>query len=341
MQAVQDASNNIDLKSACEALSVPRASFYRWQEKMQNSKPLPARPNPPLALTKGERQRVLDVLHSDRFVDKAPQEVYATLLDEGIYHCSIRTMYRYLAQEDEVRERRNQRRHVKYTKPEKLAVRPNELWSWDITKLKGPAKWTYFYLYVIMDVFSRYVVGWMIAHRESAQLAKQLISDTLKKQKIEPHQLTIHSDRGASMKSKPVAFLMADLGVTKSHSRPYTSNDNPYSESQFKTLKYSPEFPGLFGCIQDARNFCRDFFGWYNDKHCHSGIALLPPAVVHSGQAPHAIKQRSRVLRKAFQSHPMRFKGRLPKPPQLPQAVWINKPEQNAGGMKTQNSSLN
>ncbi|MCH7663741.1 MAG: IS3 family transposase [Chloroflexi bacterium] len=328
MQAVQDASNAIDLKSACEALFVPRANFYRWQKKRHNPKSPPARPNPPLALGKNERQRVLDVLHSDRFVDKAPQEVYATLLDEGVYYCSIRTMYRYLAQEGEVRERRNQTRHANYKKPEQLATKPNELWSWDITKLKGPVKWTYFYLYDIMDVYSRYVVGWMIAHRESAQLAKQLISDTLQKQNIKPHQLTIHADRGPSMKSKPVAFLMADLGVTKSHSRPYTSNDNPYSESQFKTLKYNPEFPGKFGSIQDARSFCRDFFGWYNNEHCHSGIALLPPAVVHSGQAPHAIEKRSNVLEMAFKSHPNRFKSRLPIPPQLPQAVWINKPDQ-------------
>lgn len=332
MQTVETLSVDAGLKSACEGLSFCRASFYRWKKRLDSPGADHPRPRPALSLSQDERQRVLDVLHSERFVDKAPTEVYATLLDEGIYLCSIRTMYRILAQEGEVRERRQQRRHGKYEKPEKLATAPNQLWSWDITKLKGPMKWTYFYLYDVMDIFSRYVVGWMVAYRESAELAKRLISETCQKQNIEPNQLTIHSDRGPSMKSKPVAYLLADMGITKSHSRPYVSNDNPYSEAQFKTLKYCPEFPGWFGCIEDSRRFCRTFFNWYNNEHRHSGIALLTPSIVHHGKAEKVTKSRGYVLAQAFQSHPERFKGQKPVPPELPAAVWINKPEQGKGG---------
>ena len=235
-------------------------------------------------------------------------------------------MYRILEKHKEVKERRNQLTHPHYQKPELLACAPNQLWSWDITKLKGPAKWTYYYLYVIIDVFSRYVVGWMVAHRELSSLAKKLIEQTCEKQKIQPGQLTIHADRGSSMKSKAVAFLMADLGITKSHSRPYVSNDNPYSESQFKTLKYRPEFPERFGAIVDARLFCQPFFQWYNSEHYHSGIGFLTPEDVHYGRADEIIKERQAALDAAYEKHPKRFKGKPPTPAVLPQAVWINKP---------------
>jgi putative transposase len=270
---------------------------------------------------------VLDILHTERFVDKAPTEIYATLLDEGTYHCSVRTMYRILAEAGEVRERRNQARHPKYKAPELLATAPNQVWSWDITKLRGPVKWSYYYLYVILDIFSRFVVGWMIAYRESAALAKRLIAETCEKENIQPGQLTVHSDRGSPMKSKTVAFLLADLGVTKSHSRPYVSDDNPYSESQFKTLKYRPDFPARFGSIQDARSFCRRFFPWYNQEHRHSGIGLMAPAMVHYGMAKQISSQRQVVLESAYGNHPERFVRGLPTPPSLPQAAWINKPK--------------
>ena len=262
--------------AACRALNVPRASLYRHlRPPGEEAAPPAPRPSPPRALSPQERQQVLDVLHSDRFRDKAPPEVFATLLDEGTYLCSLRTMYRILGDSGEVRERRDQLRHPNYQKPQLLATAPNQVWSWDITKLLGPAKWTYFYLYVILDVFSRYVAGWMVAPREGAELAKQFIEETLGKHQVPPGQLTIHADRGKVMTSKPVAFLMADLGVTKTHSRPYVSDDNPYSESQFRTMKYRPEFPDRFGCIQDSRVFCQQFFQWYNQQHRHSGIGLL------------------------------------------------------------------
>jgi putative transposase len=260
-------------------------------------------------------------------VDKAPQQVYATLLDEGNYHCSIRTMYRILEASMEIRERRNQLTHPMYQKPELLATAPNQVWSWDITKLLGPAKWSYFYLYVILDIFSRYVVGWMIAPAESAALAEKLIKETCAKQNIERGQLTIHADRGSSMRSKPVALLLSDLGVTKTHSRPYTSDDNPFSESQFKTLKYRPDFPDRFGCIEDSRSFCQDFFLWYNTEHRHSGIGLLTPEVVHYGLAEQTQKARGEVLSAAYEAHPERFVRKRPVPPSVPVAVWINKPK--------------
>ena len=269
---------------------------------------------------------MLGVLHEDRFQDWAPAAVQATLLDEGNYLCSTRTMYRILEQEGETRERRDQAIHPAYQKPELLANAPNQLWSWDITKLRGPAKWNYFQLYVMIDVFSRYVTGWMVAERESAELAKHFIEDTLQKHTIPPGQLTIHADRGKVMRSKPVAFLMADLGIAKTHSRPYVSNDNPYSESQFRTLKYRPGFPDRFGCIQDSRAFCQQFFTWYNDQHCHSGIALLTPSMVHFGQAPTVLTQRQLVLDAAYLAHPERFVRKAPTVQPLPRMVWINKP---------------
>ena len=258
---------------------------------------------------------VLGELHSMRFVDQAPREIYATLLDEGTYHCSVRTMYRILDQEKELRERRNQRRHPQYKKPELLATGPNQVWSWDITKLRGPVKWSYFYLYVIIDIFSRYVVGWMVAGNENARLAEHLIEETYRKQDIVPGQLMLHSDRGSPMKAKTMTQFLADIGVSKSYSRPHVSDDNPFSESQFKTLKYRPDFPNRFGSVQDSRLFCYRFFDWYNCEHHHFAIVLLTPAEVHYGQAEQIISNRQRVLDQAFEEHPERFvKG----PPQHP-----------------------
>ncbi len=265
-------------------------------------------------------------MHCERFVDKAPAQVWATLLDEGTYLCSIRTMYRILEEHGEVRERRNQRRHPNYTKPELLAEAPNQVWSWDITKLRGPVKWTYYYLYVILDIFSRYVVGWMLAHRESAALAQRLIAESCRKQDIEPDQLTLHADRGSSMRSKPVALLLADLGVTKTHSRPYVSNDNPYSESQFKTMKYCPQFPSRFGSAEDGRLFCGGFFDYYNYEHRHSGIGFMTPADVHYGRAEQLTTARRQILLEAHRTHPERFVRGTPQPPVLPPQAWINPP---------------
>jgi len=329
MKAACDLSQAVGKKPACESLEVPRATFYRHLDRQLN--PCPdngARPAPPLSLTFAERQNVIDILHSERFQDKAPHEIYATILDEGQYHCSVRTMYRILKSvHGDVKERRRGHQSNHYKKPELLATTPNQVWSWDITKLKGPVKWTYFYLYVILDIFSRYIVGWMVAHREQNALAKRLIEESSIKQSIEPGQLVVHADRGPSMKSKVVAHLLSDLGITKTHSRPHVSNDNPYSESQFKTLKYSPQFPDRFGSIQDARAFCGTFFNWYNKEHRHSGIALMTPAQVHYGTAQKVFEVRSRVLAEAFAKNPSRFKGRLPKPIPLPEAAWINKPK--------------
>jgi putative transposase len=286
------------------------------------------RPRPPLALSNQERQMVIDTLHSDRFYDLSPYQVYAQLLDEGRYLCGVRTMYRVLHDvHGDVKERR---RHVKrqpFVKPELLATAPNQVWSWDITKLKGPVKWTYYYLYVILDIFSRYVVGWMIASREHGTLAKNLIEDTCMKQHINPEQLIIHSDRGPSMKSKAVALLLSDLGVTKSFNRPNVSNDNPFSEAQFKTLKYNSQFPGRFGSIQDARSFCQHFFNWYNKEHRHSGIGLVTPEQVHYGLAQEVYLKRCQVLFDAYVKNPNRFKNRVPKPYELPTEAWINKPK--------------
>jgi putative transposase len=324
MTSVQILSATVGTMAACNALDLARASFYRTQTAKLPTATI--RPTPPRALSQGERETVLATLNSERFVDQAPREVYATLLDEGSYLCSVRTMYRILAAAQQVRERRNQLRHPKYKKPELLATAPNQVWSWDITKLLGPAKWTYFYLYVIIDIFSRYVVGWMVAPAESNALAKRFIEETVVKQQIVPGQLTIHADRGSSMKSKPVAALLADLGITKTHSRPYVSDDNPYSEAQFKTLKYRPEFPPNFGSIQDARAFCLPFFDWYNYDHHHTGIALLTPALVHYGFDDQVLAARQHVLLAAYATHPERFVNHPPQPLQLPQAVWINPP---------------
>jgi putative transposase len=344
MDAVTHLAPTVGVFAACDALGVARASFYRQRPVLgPSASPAPepslpaVRPTPARALSSMERADVLAVLHEERFQDRSPAAVQATLLDEGQYLCSIRTMYRILQDEGESRERRDQLVHPAYQKPELLATAPNQLWSWDITKLRGAAKWTYFYLYVILDVFSRYVVGWMVAPREGAVLARQFIEETIGKHQIPAGQLNIHADRGKVMTSKPVAFLMADLGVTKTHSRPYVSDDNPYSESQFRTMKYRPEFPERFGCIQDSRAFCQQFFQWYNQEHRHSGISLLTPAMVHFGEAHKVLAQRQAVLDAAYQAHPDRFVRRPPNPLPLPTEVWINRPA--PAGQKTEEGS--
>ncbi len=324
MKAVDALGPHIGVRGACQALTVHRSAYYRYRQPPR-VEPV-VRPPPPLKLSAEERHRAHETLLSARFVDQAPASVVATLLDEGTYLCSERTLYRILAENDQLRERRRGHRQVHYAKPELLATQPNQVWSWDITKLKGPTTWSYFYLYVIIDLYSRYVVGWMIADGESATLAKQLIAATCEKQAITPDRLTLHADRGSSMKSKLVAQLLSDLGVTKTHSRPYTSDDNPFSEAQFKTLKYRPDFPQRFGCIQDAKAHCQHFFDWYNNHHLHSGIAMLTPASVHHGQANGVLDHRHQVLTEAAQRHPLRFKHLQPKRVSVPAAVWINKP---------------
>ena len=323
MQTVTEMTPRLGVALTCAALGLPRSTYYRNQQPRPESKP---RSTPARALPPEEREQVLAVLHEPRFVDLAPAEVFATLLDDDRYLCSERTFYRVLAENAEVRERRDQLRHPHYAAPELLATRPNELWSWDITNLLGPTKWTYYYLYVVLHVFSRYVVGWMLAHREQARLAEKLIAESCERQGITPGQLSVHADRGAAMTSKPVALLLADLGVTKSHSRPHVSNDNPFSESQFKTMKYRPDFPDRFGSLEHGRSFCGDFFPWYNAEHYHVGLGLFTPHDVHYGLAAAKRKQRARVLAEAFVRHPERFPNGRPSPRTLPTAVWINKP---------------
>ena len=346
MAGVNVLAPDVGMVRACSVLRLHRSGVYR-EDVRRRCLVAPAvrlpRLAPPLALSETERQVLRDVLCGERFADCAPPTIYATLLDEGTYLASVRTMYRLLAVDGQVRERRNQLTHPIYANPELLATGPNQVWSWDITKVKGPVKWTYFHLYVILDIFSRYVVGWMIAPRESAQLAEQLIAQTVAKQNIAPGELTLHADRGTSMRSKTVAELLLDLEVTKSHSRPYVSDDNPFSEAHFKTLKYRPDFPQRFGCIEDARAHCQRFFPWYNDDHRHSGIGYMTPAAVHYGQAQEMFTLRAHTLDAAFMANPKRFKGNCPQPPKLPVAAWINPPkkEPTAINRKPQQPSLN
>jgi putative transposase len=333
METVVDLKEKGIIAPLCSALGLSRASFYRYvsprKMTMDDNK---TKKSHPRALSEEERLEVLKTLNSETHMDKAPRQVFASLLDSGKYLCSVSTMYRILRKNKMLTERRNQVRRPKYTKPELLATAPNQLWSWDITKLPGPAKWTYFYLYVILDVFSRFVVGWMVAPRERSDLAQDLIMQSCETQKILPEQLTLHADRGSSMTSKPVAFLLADLGVTKTHSRPHVSNDNPFSESQFKTLKYRPEFPQRFGSIQDARAFCKKFFEWYNWQHYHSSIGHVTPGDFHYGYAAECVKKRAEILKKAYESNPERFPRGLPVPENLPEAVWINPPPKSEKG---------
>jgi putative transposase len=329
--AITELAPAVGVREACRVVGAAQAGYYR----RHRHGPAPQRPTPiphrdrrqPRALTQAERLQVLEQLHSDRFVDMSPAEAWATLLDEGVYLGSISTFYRLLRAAGEIRERRRHATHPATVKPELVATAANQVWSWDITKLRGPAKWTYYHLYVILDIFSRYVVGWMVASRESAGLAEVLIRQTVAKQGIGRDQLTIHADRGSSMTSKPVAFLLADLGVTQSHSRPHVSDDNPYSEAQFKTLKYRPDFPGQFVSIEAARAHCQVFFPWYNEEHRHSGLGLHTPADVHYGTAEAVRDKRVTVLDGAYRAHPERFVRKPPEPPKLPTDSWINPPD--------------
>ena len=326
MTAVTTVTTPGETAALCASVGVARASFYRRQRPAGPPRPRPAPAAPPRALAPSERQAVLDVLHSDRFVDQSPAEVHATLLEQQTYRCSPRTMYRVLAAAGEVRERRDQARHPAYAKPELVATAPNQIWSWDITKLRGPVAYLYFSLYVILDLFSRYVVGWMVAAHESARRAERLIEATCHKQGIAPKQLTIHADRGAPTRSTRVAELFADRGIATSHSRPRVSNDNPFSEAQFRTVKYRPEFPDRFGSIQDARAIGHGLFGWYNNAHHHSGLRYLTPGDVHYGRAALILQVWHQTRLAAYAAHPERFVQGPPRLETLPEAVWINPP---------------
>src|SRR5262250_2608365 len=323
---IEERRAHVGVAPLCNALSLSRATFYR--RRGDRPAPVPReRRAPRQALTPTDREAVLALLHEDRFADLAPAQVWAQLLDAGqVPPCYIRTMYRVLAANAEVRERRNQLRHPAYHKPELLATGPNQVWSWDITKLLGPVTWTYYYLYVLLDIFSRYVVGWLVAREESAALAKVLIAESCARQHIAPDQLTIHADRGPSMTSQPVALLLATLGVVPSHSRPHVSNDNPFSEAQFKTLKYRPDFPVRFGSYEDSETFCQRFFPWYNTEHRHGALGLMTPHDMHYGLAATKWEHRAELLRAAYAAHPERFPRGVPVPPPLPTAAWINKP---------------
>lgn len=329
-QQVTELAAQTSTQVACLALAYPRSSYYRQQQE----KPVrEAKPAPPSAraLAPAERETVRTTLNSERFLDSSPRQVYGTLLDEGEYLCSVSTMYRILRENAEVRERRNQKRHPAYKKPELVATAPNQVWSWDITKLRGPVPHVYYYMYTILDIFSRYVVGYLIAQRELASLAKQLVADSCAKEGIAPDQLILHADRGSSVTSKTLALLLADLGVGKSHSRPYTSDDNPFSEAQFKTMKYRPDYPDRFGGLHHARTWARPFFHWYNHEHRHSSLGLMTPAAVHHGQAAELRVKRQAVLTAAFEKYPERFVQGQPVAPQLATAVWINPPLEKEG----------
>lgn len=317
----QELSQAVGKARACQALAVPRSRLYPRQQAAVSPRPRPAH-----AFSAEERIAIRALMNSQRYVDRAPRQIYAAWLDEGRYLCHWRSMYRILHDFSEVRERRKQRQHPPYCKPELLAEAPNQVWSWDITKLRGPTKWTHFALYTVIDIFSRFIVGWMIAERERAELAKQLIAATAAKQHIQPEQLTLHADNGKPMKARTLALLLHELGIEKSHSRPYVSDDNPFSEAQFKTLKYHPTYPDRFAGVQDARAWARPFFDWYNYEHYHSGLNLLTPAVVHYGQAEVVCQQRQAVLAAAYAQHPQRFVRGEPVVKGAPDAVWINPP---------------
>lgn len=350
-----DLAQELGEREACKHVGYPRATFRRRYQRESPSEPVDemtatrqqrryqarlkrreqqrearrARRRSSLALSEPERQAVLDAIHQERFMDRSVPYIHATLLDEGVHHCSMSTMYRILHSVGEVGERRDQATRPAHVKPELCATAPNRVYAWDITKLHGPSKWTYYYLYVIIDIYSRYVVGWMVADRESSELARILLGETIRKHGADPRNLTVHADRGSSMKSKPVAFLLADLGVTKTHSRPHVSNDNPHIESLFKTVKYQPEFPATFANLAEARAFCQNFFRWYNHEHRHSAIALLTPADVHCGRAQAKLEQRQAVLDAAYAAHPERFVNGKPKVKTLPIASYINKPTES------------
>ena len=347
-EVIAQVADRVSVKQLCAALGFPRSTFYRLHGSSLGAvaTPTPTRQvrRSPRALSTAEKATVRAVLNSERFADLAPRQVYATLLDEGEYHCSISTMYRILAEHGEVHERRAQRRHPTYTRPELLATAPNQVWSWDITWLRGPGPWQHFYLYVILDIFSRYVVGWLLAEEESAHLAEHLIAQTCRKQGIQRDQLTLHADRGAPMTAQTVAQLLAQMGVTKSHARPHTADDNPFSEAHFKTLKYRPDYPARFASLAQAHQWATGFFTWYNHAHRHSRLGLMTPAAVHGGLDHQLTQQRQQRLRAAYAAHPERFVNGLPKPPQVPDAVWINPPRPTpaptAGETATQTAGI-
>jgi putative transposase len=323
MQGMASLIPLVGILAACTALAVSRAGYYRTRKPKPEAKP---RPRPARALSDEERAHVLATLDSEAFMDVAPAQVYAKLLEDGEYLCSPRTMYRVLADADQVRERRAQRRHPEYVKPQLVATAPNQVWSWDTTKLPGPTKGTYFTLYVILDIFSRYIVGWQVTQRESAAVAQELIDACCKQQGVARGQLTIHADRGPPMTAKSTALLYVDLGIAKSHSRPYTSNDNPYSESNFRTLKYRPDMPSHLGSLEHARQVIRALVDWYNDEHYHVGLALLHPADVHYGRVADIVAARQLVLDVAHTRHPERFVRGRPTQKAPPTAAWINPP---------------
>jgi putative transposase len=329
MTAVTELSSVTGTAVACRHLALSRSTYYHRRKPRITAPRLIVRPSPPRTLTADERQMILDFAHSDRFINASPAEIVYVLIDEGLYVASERSFYRVLAANREVRERRNLARHPHYAAPELLATAPNQVYTWDITNLKTMTRGVVYKLYDITDMFSRYHPGWMVAERESEALAVELIEQTCARQGIAKHTLTIHADRGSSMRSGSVAELFSRLEITKSHSRPYCSNDNPYSESAFKTLKYRPEFPERFGPIQEAREICGNLFQWVNFVHRHSGIAMLTPAMVHFGQAQQVINNRDKVLLRYFEQHPGRFLGGKPAAKRLPDAVYINKPKTN------------
>lgn len=332
---VTELSAHTGVSAACQQLEVPRGWYYRRQAEAgragtQKPPPQASRPRSAHALSEAEKEQVRAVLNSERFMDQAPREVYATLLDEGQYLCHWRTMYRVLAEHQEVRERRNLRQHPAYSQPQLRATGPNQVWSWDITRLPGVATRTFYYLYLILDIYSRYIVGWMVVEQESAALAREFVAITCGKQQIAPEQLTLHSDRGSPMRAQTMAELLSKLGVAKSHSRPYTPNDNPYSEAQFKTLKEQPDYPGQFASLAEARQWTRTFVDWYNHDHHHVGLGLMTPAVVHHGQAEQVRIRRQQVLDAAYARHPERFKNGPPQAAGAPPEVWINPPADTA-----------
>jgi putative transposase len=315
----------VPLRRALRAIGACPATWYRRQKpRVPRAR---HRRTPPLALLAAERIAVLELLNSPRFADCTPYTAWARLLDEGRYLASVRTMYRILAASGQSNERRNQLIHPAHAMPELLATGPNQVWSWDITRLRGSLKWQFFYLYVLIDIFSRYVVGWLVAGAENAGLAQALIDETCDKHGIARDALTLHSDRGSPMRAKTTAELLVDLGVAASFSRPRVSNDNPFSEAQFKTFKYRPQFPACFQGLEHARVHSREFFPWYNNEHRHSGIGFMTPAAVHFGTAPALWQQRAAVLQVAYLAHPERFKGKIPTPPDLPTIVGINLPK--------------
>lgn len=327
--AVAELSPLVGVRAACRATGRSQAGHYRRhrQSPRPPAKPRPPRRAQPRALSTAERATVRSLLDSEDFADLAPAAVYHELLDDGIYVASVSTMYRVLREHDEVRERRRQATHPARVKPELLATQPNEIWSWDITRLRGPGKRDFYHLYSIIDIYSRYTVGWLLAARENEYLAERLIADTLAAQNITAEQLTIHADRGSSMTSRTVAQLLSDLAVTRSHSRPRVSNDNPFSEAQFKTLKYRPDFPDRFTSLEEARRHCKAFFWWYNQEHYHSGIAWHHPTDVHYGRVDQVHAARADVLAAAYQRNPERFVNKPPQPPVIPTTVWINQPQ--------------